>query len=158
VGFALRSLSSGPTKAEARQIARDGARSNDSLIEWLAARGRCNRVNFGEMMIHQQDIRRPVGLARTIPADRLSWALNYCMTRTGSASLGSGSRKLRKDLRLVATDIDWSAGQGAELRGPGEAILMAINGRGEVVDDLDGPGVEVLAGRIAAKGRERARP
>lgn len=158
VGFTLRSVISGPAKAEARQITRDGARSNESLIQWLAAPARCNRVNFGEMMIHQQDVRRPVGLHRTIPEDRLSWALNYCVTRAGSVNLGSGSRKLRQDLRLVATDIDWSTGQGAEVRGPGEAILMAISGRGDAVDDLVGPGAEVLAGRIAAKGHKRARP
>jgi len=150
LSFLFRTTLSGFRKAEERQLARDGARSEAGLVEWLASPGRCNRVNLGEMMIHQQDVRRPLGLPRSIPEERISWALNYCVTRAGAASLGAGSLRLSKGLRFFATDIGWSAGQGAEVHGPGEAILMAVNGRTSAIDDLAGPGTKVLAERVAA--------
>ena len=59
----------------------------------------------------------------------------------GGLGVGCGSYKLRREFHLVATDIGWSGGQGLEVRGPGEAILMAINGRSEATDDLEGSGV-----------------
>ena len=53
-----------------------------------------------------------------------------------------------KGLRLVAPDIVWWSGTGPEVRGPGETLLMALNGRGPALADLTGDGVPVLAGRI----------
>ena len=50
-----------------------------------------------------------------------------------------------RGLRLVATDIDWSHGGGPEVRGPGEALLMAMAGRGDALKDLSGPGKDELA-------------
>jgi hypothetical protein len=43
-------------------------------------------------------------------------------------------------LRLEATDVDWSHGAGPLVRGPGEALLLAMLGRGQAVDDLEGDG------------------
>ena len=63
----LKSAVSGSAKAGANQIARDGDWSNDSLIEWVASPGHCDQVNLGEIMIHQQDVRRPLGLNRETP-------------------------------------------------------------------------------------------
>jgi uncharacterized protein (TIGR03083 family) len=144
-------------KMTGQQVARDGARSNDELVDWLASPGQCDRVNLGELMIHQQDVRRPLGLDRTIPEGRLTLILSLCLTRAGSLSLVPGSRKLSQGLRLIATDVDWSAGQGMEVRGTAEAILMAINGRKSAIDDLTGPGSEVLAARTADKQRTASR-
>jgi uncharacterized protein (TIGR03083 family) len=149
VGFLLKSAISGSEKAAADQIARDGARSNDRLIEWMASPGQCDQVNLGEMMIHQQDVRRPLGLNREIPKDRLSRILDISLTRSGSMTLVLGSHRNSQGLGFVATDIDWSSGQGDEVRGTGEAILMAINGRRSAVDDLAGSGAKVLANRLA---------
>ncbi|MGA7417003.1 MAG: maleylpyruvate isomerase family mycothiol-dependent enzyme [Acidimicrobiales bacterium] len=151
VGFLLKGAISGSAKAGANQIARDGDRSNDSLIEWIASPGHCDQVNLGEMMIHQQDVRRPLGLNREIPEDQVKRILDISLTRSGSMTLVPASRKLSQGLRLVATDIDWSSGQGEEVRGTGEAILMAISGRRSAVDDLEGSGVKVLANRMATK-------
>jgi hypothetical protein len=53
-----------------------------------------------------------------------------------------------RGLRLVATDIDWSIGHGAEVTGPAEALLMAIAGRRDAVDELAGPGQPTLARRL----------
>jgi hypothetical protein len=53
-----------------------------------------------------------------------------------------------RGLLLVATDLDWDAGRGCEVRGPAEALLMAIAGRRGVTDELSGPGQRILAERI----------
>lgn len=155
--FLLHTLRSGPTraatKAAASEAARHEAQSPDKLLEWLASPGTCNRVNLAELMVHQQDVRRPLGLSRKIPGDRLSLILDYCLSRTGSPTVVPGSHKRSRGLRFVATDMDWSAGQGPEVSGPAEAILMAINGRSSAIDDLSGPGVERFAGRVAIKRR-----
>jgi hypothetical protein len=55
-----------------------------------------------------------------------------------------------RDVRLVATDVDWTFGRGPEVRGTAEALLMAVAGRRTVADELTGPGRERLARRLAA--------
>jgi hypothetical protein len=50
----------------------------------------------------------------------------------------------------VATDLTWSRGDGPEIQGAGEAIVMAIGGRPAALDDLTGDGVEVLRTRLAS--------
>jgi uncharacterized protein (TIGR03083 family) len=94
-------------------------------------------------MIHQQDIRRPLGLPRTIPPDRLRATLEFAKTAPVIRGFWH-----RRGLRLVAEDVDWSAGSGPEVRGPGEAILLAIAGRNASVDELSGPGVATLRPRL----------
>ena len=53
------------------------------------------------------------------------------------------------ELRLVATDVEFVLGSGPEVRGPGEALLMAGVGRAQALSDLDGDGLEELRSRIA---------
>ena len=102
------------------------------------------KIALTDGMIHQQDIRRPLLKPRSIPADRLRAALDVAKS---APTLGSSARC--KGLRLVATDADWAAGQGDEVSGPGEALLMAMAGRGQPLDELTGPGVGTLTDRIA---------
>jgi uncharacterized protein (TIGR03083 family) len=101
------------------------------------------RVALLDAMIHQQDIRRPLGAPRTIPPDRLLPALSFARF---APPIGAFWRA--RGLRLVATDLDWSAGRGPEVRGPAEALLMAISGRRGIVHELAGPGQATLAARI----------
>ena len=49
---------------------------------------------------------------------------------------------------LVATDADWRHGTGPRVAGSLEALTMAITGRQAALDDLDGPGVATLRGRL----------
>lgn len=98
------------------------------------------RVALIECLIHQQDIRRPLNLPRTVPADALASALTFARV---SPVIGGALRT--RGLRLIATDLDWSAGRGPAIYGPGEALLLALTGRvGAVTDELHGPGVQRL--------------
>jgi len=51
-------------------------------------------------------------------------------------------------VRLVATDLDWAHGEGLEVTGPAEALLMAMAARPDAFNQLAGPGKELLAQRI----------
>jgi len=101
------------------------------------------RIALTDNMIHQQDIRRPLGAPRTIPHQRLGVALNF--VRYAPTIRGAWQAR---GLRLIATDLDWSYGKGPEVRGPGEALLMIMAGRAAALRDLDGPGVPELARRL----------
>jgi uncharacterized protein (TIGR03083 family) len=107
-------------------------------------------AGFGGMIalvdgtIHHQDIRRALGRPRTVPADRLTRILPLV---PGNPRLGAG-RRIR-GLRLRATDVAWQHGEGPEVSGNGEALLMAMTGRRDAVGELTGPGQATLAGRLA---------
>ncbi|AXB46558.1 maleylpyruvate isomerase family mycothiol-dependent enzyme [Amycolatopsis albispora] len=92
--------------------------------------------------IHHQDIRRPLGLTREIPPERLRRALHLSLR----APPIRGFQRSR-GVTLVATDVGWRHGRGPEVRGPGEAVLMAIAGRREALAELTGPGLPVLTAR-----------
>jgi uncharacterized protein (TIGR03083 family) len=106
-------------------------------------------AGFGGMIalvdgtIHHQDIRRALGHPRTVPVDRLERILPLV---PGNPRLGAGRRI--KGLRLTATDVSWQHGNGPEVIGTGEALLMAMAGRSAVIDELDGPGQATLAKRL----------
>jgi hypothetical protein len=51
-------------------------------------------------------------------------------------------------VHLVATDLDWTFGKGDDVRGTGEALLMAMAGRPAALEDLDGPGKARLAAHL----------
>jgi uncharacterized protein (TIGR03083 family) len=100
------------------------------------------RIALADNMIHQQDIRRTLGIARTIDPERLLVALDFARW----APLIRGAWRAR-GVRLVATDVDWARGRGAEVRGPGEALLMVMAGRADALGDLAGPGLATLTAR-----------
>jgi uncharacterized protein (TIGR03083 family) len=94
-------------------------------------------------LVHQQDIRRPLGVPRTIPAERLLPALRTALF----GPVLRGVLRVR-DVRLVATDLDWAFGRGPEVHGTAEALLMAVAGRKAVADELSGPGRARVAQRL----------
>ena len=138
-------------RVNAAALARYHARSPEQLLALLtdhpqprgvpAALG--GRVGLTEALIHHQDIRRPLGQPRTIPPERLLPALRIALI---APDIG-GLWRIR-GVRLVATDLPFSAGIGQEVRGPAEALLMTIAGRHGVAGELPGPGQRKLARRI----------
>jgi uncharacterized protein (TIGR03083 family) len=100
-------------------------------------------IGLTDCVIHHQDIRRPLGLRRAVPPDRLVAALDFSLRAPVLPSKHNAA-----GVKVVATDIDWSHGEGPELSGPGEAILLALAGRGDAVPELVGPGAEMLEQRV----------
>jgi uncharacterized protein (TIGR03083 family) len=100
---------------------------------------------LADTVVHTQDIRRALGKPKDIPQDRLRAVLDE-MKAIGFL----GNKKRIAGLKLSASDMLWTHGDGPEVRGTGEALLMAMCGRGEAVDELSGDGVETLRSRMPA--------
>ncbi len=96
-------------------------------------------------LVHNQDMRRPTGKSRTIPEERLRRALDVACS-TGNPMFNP--KKNVAGLKLRATDIDWSGGDGAEVVGTGEALLLAAAGRTATLGELHGDGVAQLQSRL----------
>jgi len=123
----------------------DGYRSDDSAKVLRQVPG-CRlqlQLDVGEAIIHSEDIRRPLGIAHTYaPAAVLRVADFY----KGSNTL-IGAKNRIAGVTLHATDADWSHGSGPEVNGPLLSLVMAMTGRKVALNDLEGPGVEVLRSR-----------
>ena len=151
--LALRMLKTGMNgdRANAVGVAELSGRSPEELVamarDHVQPKGLTSmmggRIALTDGMIHHQDIRRPFGMPREIPADRLVAALEMAKS---APTIGAAKRI--KGLTLTATDVDWSTGDGPLVEGLGEALLMAIAGRHGIVAELSGPGVSTLADRI----------
>jgi uncharacterized protein (TIGR03083 family) len=126
--------------------------STEQLLERLRAdlRPQGLATTFGgrlallDVTIHHQDIRRPLGMPRQIPAERLR-----CVLDDSVRSPELPGWHLACGVRLTPTDLDWSHGSGPEITGPAEAVLMAVAGRRSAVGELAGPGQPILASRLA---------
>jgi uncharacterized protein (TIGR03083 family) len=127
-------------------------RPNDRLVvalrrgprAWGVTRLLGRRLALIDSFVHQQDIRRPLGLSRAVPAERLV-RLAEIMIRD---RVGAGGAKRARGLRLRATDVDWATGKGPEISGPAEALIMALAGRSAALQDLNGEGVAEMASRV----------
>ncbi len=98
---------------------------------------------LGEIVVHGEDIRRPLGLDHQYAEGALvAVADNYKKT-----NLLIGSKRRIAGLRLRASDCDWGSGEGPELSGPLASLIMAMAGRRGVHGDLVGDGLPILEAR-----------
>ncbi|SFQ02080.1 TIGR03083 family protein [Geodermatophilus dictyosporus] len=98
-----------------------------------------------DVVVHAQDVARPLGRRHETPPDVAVRVLEHL---AGNRLMG-GPRRVA-GLQLVATDADWSAGEGPRVRGPLSDLLLAVSGRPAGLEHLTGPGVDRLAGRLTA--------
>ena len=95
-----------------------------------------------DTMVHIQDVAVPLGLTAAMPLD----AAREGAERVWQMGWPFWARRRLRGLRLTATDIDWSAGEGAEVRGPVQTLLLLLTGRTKAaLPQLSGPGTERLA-------------
>ena len=143
-----------PRRVNAVGVADYAGHRPDQLVEVLERHlrprgltaGFGGRIALVDGVIHHQDVRRSLGIVRAVPVERLRPVLDFARVAPPIGAFG----RIR-GLRLVATDVDWAAGKGVEVSGPGEALLMAMAGRGDAVGELAGPGSSVLAGRVSGQ-------
>jgi len=98
---------------------------------------------LGEALVHAEDIRRPLGIARQYPVDAVTAVTDFY---AGSNVLIGGKRRV-EGVTLQATDTDWSRGSGPLVSGPARALMLATAGRRSALEELSGPGVETLRTR-----------
>jgi len=98
---------------------------------------------LGEVVIHGEDIARPLGKSLATSPQALVAVADY--TR-GTTPLLHGKQR-SSGLRLRATDVDWTAGDGPEVSGPAASLILAMTGRKAALADLTGEGVATLTAR-----------
>jgi len=98
---------------------------------------------LGEAFVHGEDIRRPLGIARTYPLPDVIRVLRFY---ANSNAIIGGKRRVA-GLTLRATDIDFSMGDGPVVEGPAVDLMLAATGRTQSLAALSGPGVAILADR-----------
>lgn len=101
-----------------------------------------------ELVVHGQDIRRPLGLPVEFGPDTLQPVLE--MLVSPKALRGFVPRRVRSvltGLRIEADDVDWAFGSGPLLRGPGASLAYALTGRTASLGELSGPGADLLHAR-----------
>ncbi|GIG68461.1 maleylpyruvate isomerase family mycothiol-dependent enzyme [Phytomonospora endophytica] len=96
-----------------------------------------------DALAHAQDIARPLGRTHEMAVDGAVPAIEQVVTRRFY-----GAHKRLGGTRLVATDTDWSHGEGEELRGPIADLMLVATGRRAGLAALEGPGVGLVAGRL----------
>lgn len=133
-----------------RDARRMGALPPSEIVQRLRARTTTTNgppapvvTMLGEIVVHGEDIRQPLGLSSEISLE----ALKACLDMYQKASFPVGTKKRIAGLRLECTDVDWSHGQGPEVSGPGRSLLLAMTGRNAGLDGLSGPGLATLRAR-----------
>lgn len=100
-----------------------------------------------DVIVHGQDIARPLGRTHPMDADRVAAVIN-----PAARSPHHGPRIRLDDLRLVADDVDCTVGTGpAEVHGPIGDLLLAVTGRPVALGHLSGPGVAALTGQLGTR-------
>ncbi|OUE25634.1 maleylpyruvate isomerase family mycothiol-dependent enzyme [Clavibacter michiganensis] len=100
---------------------------------------------LGEMVVHGEDVRRPLGLTRAHPPATLDAVLRYY---AGTDQIVVAKKRVA-GLRLEATDTGTALGEGQVVRGPSLALIMAMTGRLACCDELTGPGAPALRARCS---------
>lgn len=90
-------------------------------------------------LLHHQDIRRPLGLRRDFPGERLIAVAD----RLQGFRLYGVPRRIA-GLTFRMTDHEWTTGSGPLVEGPGEAVVVAMAGRAQALGDLAGDGLATL--------------
>jgi uncharacterized protein (TIGR03083 family) len=98
----------------------------------------------GEVVIHSQDIRRPLGIAHAFQPEILTIVGDFVI----KGNLLLGGKRRATGLKLTATDVDWARGAGPEVKGPLSSIIIALTGRKAGLPDLTGDGLAVLTERV----------
>lgn len=145
-----------------RMIARTAvawsARGQTAILEQLRENARSDARPLGmppeaalaDAVLHGLDVRRALELPGQVPVESLAplaaftlgtpWPLN--------AVVGGSARRRVAGVRLVATDTDWSYGEGPDVRGTAEALLLLLYGRPPRSDELTGEGAATLLARL----------
>jgi uncharacterized protein (TIGR03083 family) len=99
-----------------------------------------------EVVVHGQDIRRPLGIPQHLPGETL-----VCVAdRLKHYGFPFGTKKRIAGLQLEATDASWTTGSGALVVGTLEALIMVMAGRPHPLPELSGEGAATLRDRLTS--------
>jgi uncharacterized protein (TIGR03083 family) len=101
---------------------------------------------FGDIVVHTQDVCRGLNIKPILDPVKARCMLDVLVGPKGKIF---GKPAAIAGLRLDPSDLAWTWGDGPEVRGPAEAIIMAYCGRSAALGDLSGAGAETFRSRLA---------
>ena len=119
----------------------------DTLSAFRAVRDRTTSApaplatRLVEIIVHGEDIRRPLGIRHDYPVEAAATALRH---QLGTSVKMGGGKERAEGLHLVATDSDVEIGEGQDVHGTTLALLLAVSGRPVDPQELTGSGATVL--------------
>ena len=96
-----------------------------------------------DYLVHPQDIAIPLGRHLDMPGEVAA----VTAQRVWTSARMFHARKRLAGYRLVASDTEWTAGDGQEVTGPTSALLLLLTGRPIALAQLSGPGTATLQAR-----------
>jgi uncharacterized protein (TIGR03083 family) len=115
-----------------------------SIINSTTAPSGHTPAYLGEVVVHAQDIRQPLGLSKTPDIDALTPVAEFFARRNFTVA----SRRAVAGLQLQADDGPFATGTGPVATGSTLALVMSMAGRAPYVEQLEGPGVPTLRARV----------
>jgi uncharacterized protein (TIGR03083 family) len=106
---------------------------------------------LAETVIHQADIRRPLGGPTQTPIPRQRRVASFVLS-----SWMFPSRRLTRRYRFEADDADLAVGSGRLVAGPMDALLLTLSGRSVALDELHGEGAEILRDEMRPSAKPHA--
>lgn len=104
---------------------------------------------LGEVVVHGQDVRRALGIARSAGVEAMTEVARFFVSRDFTVP----SKTLAAGIRLEATDGPFRHGEGPLVSGTSEALTMTLAGRSAYLDELSGPGVASVRDRVDSGDR-----
>ncbi|MET4059400.1 uncharacterized protein (TIGR03083 family) [Arthrobacter sp. UYP6] len=115
-----------------------------AVIDSTTAPSAHTAAYLGEVLVHAQDIRQPLGLPRTPSSEALVPVAEFYASHNFTVP----SQTYADGLQLRATDSSFTTGYGLLVTGPLLALVMSIAGRAAYLDQLAGPGASTLRSRV----------
>lgn len=100
---------------------------------------------LGEVIVHGQDIARPLGIPLKSEPKAVREVAEFFVTKDFAVN----SRQVSKGLRFEASDAEFSLGSGPIIHGPILSLVMLLAGRKDYCIEVEGDGVAELRRRIA---------
>ncbi|MGC9960400.1 MAG: maleylpyruvate isomerase family mycothiol-dependent enzyme [Acidimicrobiales bacterium] len=97
-----------------------------------------------DVVCHSVDIRRPAGMTRSVPEATLRMAADLVKV----VGFPLNAKKRIAGLRVSATDVDWSTGDGPSVEGPLASLVLVMAGREALLEELSGEGLQSIAARM----------
>lgn len=117
----------------------------EAVIDATTAPSGDTAAYLGEVLVHGQDIRYPLGISTEPDVEALTAVAEFYARRNFTVA----SKTLASGLRMQATDGPFTAGAGPEVAGPTLALVMTMAGRRAYLDQLEGPGRDTIIDRIS---------
>ena len=99
-----------------------------------------------DALVHGQDITVPLGIDLPMPVEPAAEAAS----RVWQTGWPWHARRAFAGFRLSATDMDWAVGEGRDIEGPIEAIVLTLTRRSVALPRLAGSGAAALQARLAS--------